>query len=88
MVAAQAPHLLLISALRHGSETNGSGCHNLVKQERVFGEEYVLVLRSAVFIVSCIINVGLKFKDSPRCAHSSPAAEQSDTCCSFSEPFR
>lgn len=48
--------------------------NNLVKQcrkEQVFGEKYSL---GAVFIVSCIINAVLKFKDSPRCASSSPPA--------------
>lgn len=42
--------------------------NNLVKQcrmERVFGEKCLLVLHSAVFIISCIINVVLNLKRQP-----------------------
>lgn len=63
--------------------------NNLVKQcrtQRVFGEKYLLVQHCAVFIVSCIINVVLKSKDSPRCASLSLPASWV-MCSSFSETF-
>lgn len=66
IAAAQATHLLLMSALCHYSETNCSGCHVEAKQcrmELVFDEKY-----SAVFIVHVLLMWYWNLKNSPRCA--------------------